>query len=547
MISLYSYENTNYEKNGDVALIPTEGKMKQVAGGSYSLTMKHPIDPYGKWAYLVPEAVLKIPVPSETIESTYSGVEIWIYRTNGVVSMRSGTTEPSTITYSTWNATTSYQKGSKVSYQGKNYKAIYYDDSSGQTQVPPPNNAWWKEISRETDGDPVVAQLSAGTELTWIEGGNSDTWWKMETGWGIQGYVKQSELTLVRHVTPEENGPVTINTQLFRIKKVTVDTSSMTVNVEADHVSYDQGGNLIKKAEISKASPAEAINKITANLMMELRGEIATNLKASECGTYTQTLEAKSAIYAILDPSVGLAATFDAAVKRDNWKIYLLKKDSTYRGKQFRFGKNMKGVNWVRKSDSLITRVVPVAKDSEGEELYLTNPFVDADNINNFPVVHMEKLSVDGQVGKDDGTDTDTTWTQTALFSEMQTKAEERFTVDKANLIAEEVTVDFEQLGDTAEHPELKDLETVLLYDLVEVIDDRIGLYTRLEVTELEWDFIRRKITALKLSNVKENVSGTVTGYQVQSGSLGMNKLTTSVRKAIIAETVDKVLEIYEE
>ena len=547
MISIYNYTNTEYEQNGNAVLTPTEGKMKQVAGGSYNLTMKHPIDPDGKWKLIVPEAVLKIPVPPETIESSTTGEETWIYRTNGVLAMRSGTPEPSTITYPTWNASTTYSVGDKVSYRGRNYKCIYYNEDSSQIRQAPGESAWWTPIARETDGSPVVAELSPGTELTWVEGGSSDTWWKMATGWGIEGYVKQSELTLVKHVTPEENQPVTITTQLFRIKKVTIDTSTMTVSVEADHVSYDQGGNLIKKAEISKASPAEAIGKITANLMMELRGEIATNLKASQCGTYTQTIEGKNAIYAVLDPSNGLAATFDAAVKRNNWKIYLLKKKNNYRGQQFRFGKNVKGINWVRKTDSLITRVVPVAKDSEGEELYLTNPFVDAENIQDFPVIRMEKLSVDGQVGKDDGTGTDTTWTQETLFQEMQTKAEERFTVDKVNLMAQEVTIDFEQLGDTAEHPELKDLEKVLLYDVVDVIDDRIGLNAQLEVTEMEWDFIRRKVTALKLSNVKENVSGTVTGYQVQAGCVDMNKLTTSVRKSIIAETVDKVLEIYEE
>ena len=63
LISVYDIGNDNFDKNGDVVLTPISGSHKQIAGGSYDLTMVHPIDKEGKWAHLVPDAIIKAPVP----------------------------------------------------------------------------------------------------------------------------------------------------------------------------------------------------------------------------------------------------------------------------------------------------------------------------------------------------------------------------------------------------------------------------------------------------------------------------------------------------
>lgn len=544
MICVFDPQNTNFESNGNAVLIPTEGKMKHVAGGSYSITMQHPIDADGKWTHLVEDAIIRIPVPEETIENAFTGYEAWVYTTTEQAYLRDGTEEPTAITYPAWNPNGTYQVGSKVTVAGRgNYQCVYYDASSGQTQVPPYNNSWWKKIASETSGSPALATLPAGTKLYWVEGSSGDAWWKMSTEYGIVGWIKQSELTFYKHMTPEETQPRVIRTQLFRIKKTTVDTKSNSVSVEAEHVSYDNGGNMVKEVAISQASPAMAIGRIIENLMMELRGEVATNLTAADNGTYTGTIKGKNLIYCLLDPDKGIGPTFDAAVKRDNWDIFLLKKTDTDRGFRLKRGRNLKGVNWSRDRTNRVTRVVPVAKDENGADLYLPNPFVDSRRILDYPVIKMERLAVSGQVGKDDGTGTDTTWTLQTLYQEMQTKAEERFTVDNADLSEIQVTVDFVALGNTAEFPELKKLEKALMYDIVTAEDDSIGLEIKLRVSEIEWDFIREKLTGIKLTNLNSYSQGTVTGYQVQNNSISAVKLTDEVTGDILQQVQDMIPE----
>ena len=270
--------------------------------------------------------------------------------------------------------------------------------------------------------------------------------------------------------------------------------------------------------------------------MIPYRGTIATNMSGTAEGTYTGEIKRKNGIFALLDPDKGIVSRFDAAYKRDNWDLFVMKRTETNRGYRLKYRKNLLGVNWSRDIDSLVTRVVPVAKDESGGDLYLPEVWVDSSRINQYPVIKMEPLSVKGQVGKDKGLGDDSTWTLNDLYAEMRTKAGERFSIDKADLIVEEITVDFEQLGDTEEHKELKSLEKALIYDTVTVENEQIGLVRQLYVTELEWDCIRKKTVALKLANVIVKGGKNVTGYNVQAKSISGDKLTDDVAGEIIGQ-----------
>ena len=538
MICVYDIGNTGYEGNGDAVLQPTACSHRNVAGGGYDLTMTHPIDREGKWKHLVPGAVIKCPVPREEIENAFAGYEADVYKANTDTALREGMSEPTAISYTQWNPNGNYQIGDKVSVPGwthRNYKCVYFDMTSATTQVPPYNCSWWEPIADYTTGAAVLVTLPAGTELYFVQDVDG-TWYKMSTYYGIIGYVKKSQLTFYRHLSQTETLPRIITEQLFRVEKPTVDTKAGTVTVNANHVSYDLSGVLIQDVNLAQASPAMALGRLAEGFMVEYAGTIATNLTAADNGTYTQNIKGKNGMYALLDPDRGIVSTFGAAFKRDNWDLFVMARTSQDRGYRIRYRKNMLGVNWAQDSSGLVTRVVPVAKDAGGADLYLPEKWVDSSRINQYPVIKMEYLTVKGQVGKDDGTGTDTVWTEEALLDEMRTKAGERFSVDKADQVGVTVTVDFEQLGAAEEHPELKGLESVLLYDTVTVIHEDIGLSLQLYVSEIEYDAVRQKVTAVKLVNAMDYNKGSVTGYNVQAKSIGSEKLMDDVAGEILEQ-----------
>ena len=544
MISVFDATNTNFDGNGDAVLTPLSCKHRQVAAGKYDLTLVHPIDPTGKWMHLVPEAIIKAPVPEETIENAFSGLDVDVYKTTTAAALRSGPSEPTQINYGEWSARGDYQVGSKVTCSGwshRNWQYNQWDGSSAQTQVPPYNNSWCVAIADYTSGSPVLVNLKSGTDLYYIEDSGS-YWKKVSTTYGLEGYIKNSQIQYDRHLTPAETQPRTIKDQLFRIKTVTVDSENHKITVTAEHVSYDMSGVLIEDADIHQRNPAMALAWIQQSFMMDYQGTIATNMTSDDDGTYTGEIKGKNATYALLDPDKGIVSSFDAMYRRDNWDVFVMRKTNVNRGFQLRYGKNMLGVNWKIKSDGLVTRVVPVAKAEDGSDLYLDlngDKWVDSDHINEYPVIRMERIRVEGQVGKDDGTETDTKWTEQTLRAHMQTKAEERYSVDKVDLLVHEITIDFEMQGDTVEYQSLQGLQKVLLYDTVVAINEQIQMSVTVEVSEIEFDCLRKKVTALKLTNVNRYGGRSVSGFNVFNNSITEDKLTDDVTDAINADAVE--------
>ena len=380
MICVFDIGNSNYTGNGDAVLQPTECRISNKAGGSYDLSLTHPVDPEGKWKHLVPGAIIRAPVPEEEIENAYTGEAVDVYKTTAEAALREGPSEPTTITYPDWSQYSTYSVGSKVSSGGKNYECTYFDPNSVYRGDSPGASSWWREIPSKTAGSAALVTLPAGTELYFIEDYDT-TWAKMSTPYGIVGYVKKAQIFYDRHLDPSETKARVITTQLFRIDNPAVNSRNRTVTVSATHVSYDLNGILIQDVNVSQASPAMALGRITAGFMIPYPGTIATNLTSADNGTYTQEIKGKNGMFALLDPDKGVVSTFDAALKRDNWDLFVMTRTETDRGFTIRYRKNMMGVNWSRDAANLVTRVVPVAKDEGGEDLYLPEKWIDSAHI----------------------------------------------------------------------------------------------------------------------------------------------------------------------
>lgn len=548
MITVYDIGNVNFGTNGNAILSPTSCVIKNAAAGQYDMTMEHPIDPDNKWAHLQPEAIIRAPIPAELIENAFAGMDVDVYKTTERAALREGPSEPTTITYGSWSSGATYSVGSKVTYNNKNYQCNQFDESSGYIMVPPPNSPWWVEIARMTTGSPVLVQLKSGSDLYYVSGPSSG-WYKMSTTYGMEGYIKSSQVSYNRHLTPSETHDRVITSQLFRIKNVTVDTKQMKVSVYAEHVSYDLNGVLIDYVNIVRKPPAQAIAWIEAAFMIDYQGTIASNITESSDRLYSAEISGRNGTFAILDPDKGVVAQFEAAFRRDNWDLFVMEKVSNDNGFRIKYGNNMQGVNWKIGSDQLVTRIVPVAKDEDGETLYISDntKWINSQYINNYPVIRMERLKINGQVGKDDGTETDTTWTKAALREEMRKQAQSRFNVDKCDELKHEITIDFVRLGDTEEYKQFKNLQDIRLYDTVIAVDPRIDLSVSVQVVEIEFDAINERITAMKLSNVEGYNVRNVAGFNVLNNSITGNKLTDDAGDDIVNQAVDESAEYTDE
>ena len=82
MISIYSVGNNSFDNNGDAVLVPLSCEEEEQAGAGWEVTMKHPLDPEGRWALIQNGAIIKAPVHPRVIKNALSGLDADIYTVN---------------------------------------------------------------------------------------------------------------------------------------------------------------------------------------------------------------------------------------------------------------------------------------------------------------------------------------------------------------------------------------------------------------------------------------------------------------------------------
>ena len=87
MICLFQPDSTNTASNGDVVLQPTRCDVSAELNGAWSLQMEHPFDRAGRWRYILPDCILKVPC--------FNGMQLWrIWSTQKTLDAVTATAKP---------------------------------------------------------------------------------------------------------------------------------------------------------------------------------------------------------------------------------------------------------------------------------------------------------------------------------------------------------------------------------------------------------------------------------------------------------------------
>lgn len=535
MIELYTVDETDYTKHGRAILHPISCTVSEKAGGNYDLSMQCQIDDAGIWRYLNPFAIIKVPVPVAPLAGANIGGDVTVWKvTWSPTPVYAKPNAPTRVTYDAWESGQSYPVGKKITYQNQNYQLETALTGYEIYQTPNTLNKW-KTIANETKGAAVLVRLPQNTEVYLLQD-YSSSWIYIQTKTGIKGYVLKSMAVFVRDEHIEPVPPRKVYDQLFRITQTVIASDKHTVTVTAQHVSYDLSGNMLGECDMGLMEPGVAISTIQSALMLDADFVIATDLDDTD-GLYTANMSYKNGTFALLDPDTGIVGHYNAMLVRDNWDFFIYRRAENFRGMTLNRGKNLIGVQWKTDISKIITRIIPVAKASDGKDLYLTDtadapgnwidsPFVDA-----YPVIYMERLSVAGQVGKDDGEGG--TYTVETLRAKMREAVAKRYDKDKCDVPTVELTVNFIMLGDTAEYAGYKGLQELYMYDTVRVHDDSIGLDLSLSVNETTWDAVNQRYTGIKLATLQAPNLATIAGYDVHNGTIDISKLSIAARQAL--------------
>lgn len=540
IIAYDGYTSNDYTKMGLGVLHPISCTITEKAGGSYELEMEHPIDPEGRWEWLATGNLIKAPCPVIDVGSTTMGTNAEVWKTTTTATLYSQPNAPTRITYSQWVISTDYEQGSKVTYSGQNYQSTQVLMDHERHIAPPDLPSKWTRIQNYTSGSSEVASLAANVEC-YVISQYSTSWNLVRTMAGDEGYLQTSKSSYVRTEVRQPVEPRIVTDQLFRVYKTEINTDRTQIKVNAQHASYDLAGTLLGECQISKLTPAGAVSRIKSTMLEPAESTIATNIPDT-AEPFTADFSYKNPIYALLDPKEGIVPFYGAMVVRDNWDFFVLENEAPDRGFSITYGVNLRGVTWKSDTQKVVTRIVPVAKKADDTDLLLPEINVDSIYIDSYPTPIAQSLKVDGKVGGDDGQGG--TWTEQTLYAYMREQAQAQFDAG-CDLPTEDITVEFQLLGETVEYAQYKALEKLFLYDTVTVKHPEIHLNRKLQVSETRWDAIREAFEAITLSSSLDYSGITIAGFQIASGaitaknmgrsSVGMDQI---VQGAVIARSI---------
>lgn len=89
MIQVYLPENTDYEHNGDMTLMPSSATVHAILNGTWGAELIHPIDQEGRWEYIKEEGVISMP---SFYENSATLPQQQLFRIKNVTKMDSGIT-----------------------------------------------------------------------------------------------------------------------------------------------------------------------------------------------------------------------------------------------------------------------------------------------------------------------------------------------------------------------------------------------------------------------------------------------------------------------
>lgn len=541
MICLFEKNAASFDGSGICALDPSVCTVTEVAGGSYTLHLVHPVDEYGKFAMLTEERIIRAPVPEQIIPAiTLPEAKIW--RTTAEARLYSVLPKVKVIPCDedikrvkqnpnayAWRNGAVYKPGMLVTRNENIYRARIENYSTPVTDT----STWRYETTVAGSGN--TTQITGGTSIVIPEGTTfskiadyDSTYMQVRTVANTTGYIARDvcEETSVSQAG-QTIAPQKITEQLFRITRVGGEDDTQTITVEAEHISYDFRGNALYECKVVDAEPMTAIAVLKGALLDDDDRTIVSDISSKHI---TQDWSFNNPINALLDPDVGIVPNLGARLVRNNRDFYILDNSHPHKGIDIAYGHNLIGVQWSRDTKNVITRVLPRCGDGNNGYIYINNAYVESDISSKYAYPRTEMLDCGYDVGdkytKVDGTEI--TLTEESAKAQMEEDARKRFTVDRVDALEVELDVQFLLVGDTVEYAQYKGLQSVNLYDEITVQMDATGMTATAQVSEYEYDCILRRYNSIHIGDVKA-MQRRIPGYRLKKGSITYDKLGNSI------------------
>ena len=326
-----------------------------------------------------------------------------------------------------------------------------------------------------TNGDIVIQPFKAKVH----KADNGTYHLELEAGIEYTNYLQSNNIIVAD--TPQ-------GAQAFRIKNPEYNQNKIVL--KAYHVFFDSQNYLIADSYVVNKTCNDALdhlNSATDNTSPFTTLSNITNTNSYRC-VRTSLYEA---INTILD-------RWGGHLVRDNWDIKIMSTIGQDNGVTIRYAKNLEEITCTYNWDNVVTKLLPVGTDGvlldaldETQDIYMYSDFV-------YDIPFTKTVSFEQDINEEDFQDeegnTDETAYKQALIDNLIVQAQEYLDANCVPQVNYTLKADIDKITDVG--------------DIIEVIDERLGINVITNVISFEYDCILEKYTQIEFGNFEKKLSG---------------------------------------
>lgn len=277
---------------------------------------------------------------------------------------------------------------------------------------------------------------------------------------------------------------------IFFIDDKDIDTFLDTVTIYAQTRTNRLGRRVVTTALVDSKTAQEAMNIIESN--MDKKSDIRLY---SDNTTVSSTLfEARNVLNCIAGEQGSLLQFWGGEIKREPFKLSLLKRRGRNNVGTIRYGKDLSGLKVKLDWTGVKTRIIPYvdAQSAEGTSNRIYGSTVDSEFINNYPDVYSEHVQFTEEQGAKD-------------LKSLNNIAKNYFKsinpgCDKPKI---SITIEFDKLTDSEEAKEFANIRNYGLFDTFKVYHKKYKLYFESTVSGVQYDSLSEKTTKLEAGDTQ--------------------------------------------
>lgn len=313
--------------------------------------------------------------------------------------------------------------------------------------------------------------------------------------------------------------------QAFRVSNPT--KSGNKVSCRAWHVFYDSKNYLIADSYVVDSNCNDALDHL--NSATEPQSAFTTISDVQAVDSFRCV---RKSLYEAIQTVI---ERWGGHLVRDNWEIEIRDTIGNDNGVVIRYRKNLKELTSEENWDNVVTKLLPVGKDGillndidKNASLYVTSS-------TQYPIPYTKTVSFSqDSINEDDYKDASGNVNQsayrTALVNDLRQQAQAYVEKNSIPQVNYTLKANVDKITDVG--------------DVIEVIDERLGLDLLTNIISFDYDLILNKYTEIEFGNFRKTISGFASNVQndisnAVSGAVG------SAAQIITQTAVDKITSSY--